>query len=142
MSQEIFGLGRPERPAGIGILIVAGCRSLLWLSCSALGSSKSLFCWSSGVRITLGAGTCRPLLKQGRPLEGGGSDDLLHRECPAAPPGFSAGRDTRLCRRGGCSTRGHVAALDSHWAPNETLSPSVCSCREAPFPPGACGHFG
>lgn len=104
-----------------------GSLSAPWLGSSRLelvhwGSlqlSDALRGWSSEVWHRLGACTWGPALKQGRPLDGGGSclvrlargpkEDPGFREAkPPVPPELSAGRDTRLWRRGCCSMRGQV----------------------------------
>ena len=125
--QGIFGLGRHERLKGIRILADPGSLSVPWLGssrldlvpCWSLQGSDALWGWSSEVRQRLRGCTWGPALKQGRPRDGGGSclvrlasspkEHLGLREAkPLVPPGLSAGRDTRLWRRGGCSIRGQV----------------------------------
>lgn len=81
--------------------------------------SDALWGWSSEVWHRLWACTWGPASKQGRPLDGGGSCFVRLARGPMEHPGFreakppvlpdlSAGRDTRLCRRGCCSMRGQV----------------------------------
>lgn len=76
--------------------------------------------WSWEVRSRLLSWTWCPALKEGRPLEGGGSwlfcgpKELLclGEEKPPVPPGLSAGRDKSLWRRRGCSMRGQLEEAD------------------------------
>lgn len=168
--QGFFGLGRHERLIGIRILADPGSLTIPWLGSSRLqlvplGSLQGLDVlrgWSSETRLTLWGCTWGPALKEGRPLEGGGSclvrlarDPNEHLGVtgakPLAPPGLSAGRDTRLWRRRGCSMRGQVGpadrgvtefcsitagALPSCWAADARLSLSFTP-RDVPKP-GRC----
>lgn len=129
--QGIFGLGRHERLKGIRILADPGSLGVPWSGSSRLelvplGSLQGLDVlrgWSSEMRLGLRGCTCGPALKEGRPLEGGGSclvwlargpnEHPGFREAkPLVPPGLRAGRDTRLWRRRGCSMWGQVKPAD------------------------------
>lgn len=172
--QGIFGLGRQERLKGIRILADPGPLSVPWSGSfrlelehrGNLQGSDALRGWSSEARHRLEAWTWGPALKQGRPLDGGGScliwlargpkeHPVFSEAKPPVPPGLSEGRDTRLCRRGGCSMRGLVKPGDlavtelcgitagalrscsaADWAADAGLSLAITPCR-APKP-GRC----
>lgn len=125
--QGSFGLGRLEWLKGSRILDDPGSLSFAWtdssglelVPCGPLQCPDALRGWSSKVRRKLWGCAWGPALKQGRPLEGGGSCFLQlaggpeehagFREAkPPAPPGLSTGRDARLWRRLGCSRQGPV----------------------------------
>jgi len=130
--QGSFGLGRHVRLNGIRIsadpwsLSVFGVGSSRELGLVHHGSflgSDVLRGWRSEEWNSFGDCSWGPVLKQGRPLDGGGSclvwlasspkEHPGFREAkPAVPPGLVAGRDTRLLRRGGCTVRGQVEPLD------------------------------
>lgn len=128
--QGIFGLGRQERLKGMRVFADPVSPSLAWVDSSrdfvlvcqeSFPGSDVLRGWVIEVLNSFWVCTQGPALKQGRPLDGGGSclawlaeDPAKHAALgdPPAPPSLGDGCGMRLWRRGGGSVRGQVEPAD------------------------------